>query len=60
MWERGYDFSAVVLDDSSLQHPFALTIAQRVERAAYSALDNYGICAKVVSGTPLFDRVHSK
>ena len=58
--ERGYDFSAVVLDDSSLKHPFTLTIAQRVERAAYSALDNYGICAKFVSGTPLFDCVHSK
>ena len=52
--ERGYDFSAVVLD------PFALTIPQRLERAAYSALDAYGICAKFVSGTPLFDRTHSK
>lgn len=58
--ERGYDFSAVVLDDSSLRHPFALTIPQRLERAAYSALDAYGICAKFVSGTLLFDRTHSK
>lgn len=58
--ERGYDFSAVVLDDSSLQHPFALTIPQRLERAAYSALDAYGICAKFVSGALLFDRTHSK
>lgn len=58
--ERGYDFSAVVLDDSSLRHPFALTIPQRLERAAYSALDAYGICAKFVSGTLLFDHTHSK
>lgn len=48
-FEKGYDFSCVVLDDSSLKHPFELTLLQRLELASYSALDLYGICAKFVS-----------
>lgn len=47
-FESGYDFSCVVLDDSLIKHPFELTIEQRLERASYSALDLYGICAKFI------------
>lgn len=50
-FEPGYDFSAVVLDDRPLLHPFPLTVEQRLERAAYSSLDLYGVTAKFVSGT---------
>lgn len=47
-FEPGYDFSCVVLDDSSLKHPGSLTLEQRLERASYSSLDLYGICAKFI------------
>lgn len=47
-FEPGFDFSCVVLDDSSLKHPFDLTIEQRIERACYSSLDLYGIVAKFI------------
>lgn len=50
----GFDFSAVVLDDSALHCPFRLTAEQRLERAAYSSLDLYGLRAKYVSGEKLF------
>lgn len=49
-FEDGYDFSAVVLDDSALRHPFPLTVEQRLERCAYSGLDQYGLRAKFVGG----------
>lgn len=49
-FEEGYDFSAVVLDDSLIPSPNELTIPQRVERSAYSSLDIFGIVAKYVNG----------
>lgn len=55
-FEAGFQCNAVVLDDSSLRHPFPLTLAQRLERAAYSNLDLYGIEAKFVSGQLLFNQ----
>lgn len=49
-FEAGYEFSAVVLDDSALRHPFPLTAEQRLERCAYSGLDQYGLRAKYAAG----------
>lgn len=54
-FEPGFEFSAVALDDRPLLHPFPLSVEQRLERAAYSSLDLYGITAKFVSGTKVFD-----
>ena len=52
--EEGYAFDAIVLDDSSLSHPQALTAPQRLERAAYLSLDLLGLHAKYVAGRQLF------
>ena len=52
--EDGYEFDAIVLDDSPLSHPQALTALQRLERAAYLSLDLLGLHAKYVAGRQLF------
>ena len=49
-FEEGYEFDAVVLDDSVLPHPQKLTLAQRVERAVYLGLDEKNITAKFAAG----------
>ena len=49
-FDEGYDFDAIVLDDSSLAHPQELTILERLERAVYLGLDTHGIQAKYVLG----------
>lgn len=48
--DPGYDFSAVVLDDSLLLYPEDAPIEKRLERSAYAALDSYGIKAKYING----------
>ena len=48
--EKGYEFDAVVLDDSVIPHPQKLNLAERMERAVYLGLDEKGITAKYVSG----------
>ena len=48
--EQGYEFDAVVLDDSVIPHPQKLNLAERMERAVYLGLDEKGITAKYVSG----------
>lgn len=53
-FEEGYEFDAVVLDDSVLPHPQALTLAERMERAVYLGLDEKNIVAKHVSGRKIF------
>ena len=53
-FEDGYEFDAVVLDDSVLPHPQALSLAERMERAVYLGLDEKGIVAKYVSGRKIF------
>lgn len=53
-FEDGYEFSAVVLDDSLLLYPDELPIEKRAESAAYSALDSYGIVAKYVKGRKIY------
>ena len=49
-FEAGYEFDAVVLDDSSVVHPQELTLAERLERAVYLGLDGECIRAKFVRG----------
>ena len=53
-FEEGYEFDAVVLDDSVLPHPQALTLAERMERAVYLGLDAKKIDAKYVAGRKIF------
>jgi guanine deaminase len=49
-FEEGYEFDAVVLDDSVLVHPQQLTLAERMERAVYLGLDEKGVVEKYVAG----------
>ncbi len=53
-FEEGYEFDAVVLDDSVLPHPQPLNIAERIERAVYLGLDAKQITAKYVAGNKIF------
>ena len=49
----GYEFDALVLDDSALEHPQELTLRARLERCIYLA-DERHIAAKFVAGTRIF------
>ena len=49
-FEEGYEFDAVVMDDSVLPHPQDLSLAERMERAVYLGLDEKNITAKFVAG----------
>ena len=49
-FEEGYEFDAVVMDDSVLPHPQSLNLAERMERAVYLGLDEKRITAKYVAG----------
>jgi guanine deaminase len=49
-FEVGYEFDAVVLDDSVLAHPQSLNLAERMERAVYLGLDEKSITAKYAAG----------
>lgn len=49
-FEDGYEFDAVILDDTSLPHPQELTVLERLERAVYLGLDKQGICGKYAAG----------
>ena len=49
-FERGYEFDAVVMDDSVLLHPQSLRLSERAERAVYLGLDEKNITAKFVAG----------
>ena len=52
-FEPGYEFDAVVLDDSRVPYPGRLSLAERLERAVYLGLDRSGILAKYVRGRPV-------
>lgn len=52
-FEEGYEFDAVIMDDSVLVHPQNLTLAERMERAVYLGLDDKKIIAKYVAGRKL-------
>ena len=49
-FDSGYEFDAVVMDDSVLPHPQSLNLAERMERAVYLGLDEKNITAKFVAG----------
>jgi guanine deaminase len=49
-FEEGYEFDAVVMDDTILAHPQKLNLAERMERAVYLGLDEKNITAKYVAG----------
>ena len=49
-FEEGYEFDAVVMDDSVLPHPQSLNLAERMERAVYLGLDGKNVTAKFVAG----------
>ena len=49
-FECGYEFDAVVMDDSVLVHPQNLNLAERMERAVYLGLDEKNLTAKFVAG----------
>lgn len=40
-FEKGYEFDAVVMDDSSLRHPQKLSVRERLERLIYLAEDRH-------------------
>ncbi|MDR3334076.1 MAG: amidohydrolase family protein [Treponema sp.] len=48
----GYEFDALVMDDTSFAPPFALTIGDRLERAMYLSDDRH-IIAKYVRGSAI-------
>ena len=52
-FEEGYEFDAVIMDDSVLVHPQNLTLAERMERAVYLGLDDKKVIAKYVVGRKL-------
>ncbi len=49
-FETGYEFDALVIDDSSLLHPNPLTLKERLERVIYLS-DERNIVDKYVSGS---------
>lgn len=49
-FEKGYEFDAVVIDDSVLPHPQELGVSQRLERCVYRSADLLGLTAKFVKG----------
>ena len=53
-FESGYEFDAVVIDDSSVPHPQTLSLPERLERAIYLGLDRDGIIAKYARGTKIY------
>lgn len=53
-FEEGYEFDAVVLDDSKYPHPQKMTIQQRMERAVYLSMDITCLQAKYAQGKQIF------
>ena len=54
-FEPGYEFDALVIDDTELAAPFELSIRDRLERVVYLS-DERHIAAKYVRGRELFAR----
>ena len=53
-FEEGYEFDALVLDDSVLKSPLELNLRQRLERSIYLGLDMCGgIKEKYVNGNKI-------
>lgn len=49
-FESGFEFDAVVIDDSVLPYPQDLSVPERLERAVYQSADLLGLKAKFVRG----------
>ena len=49
-FECGYEFDAIIMDDSVLEHPQKLNLVERMERAVYLNLDEKNLIAKYVAG----------
>ena len=54
-FEEGYEFDALVLDDSDERSARRMTVAERLERAFYLGLDRNGIEMKFVQGRKIPD-----
>ncbi len=52
-FENGFEFDAVVIDDSLLPHPQELSVKERLERSVYLNADLSGITAKFVRGNKI-------
>lgn len=52
-FEEGYEFDAVVMDDSSIRHPQPLTVRERLARLIFLSDDRH-IAEKFVNGTVIF------
>ena len=50
---EGYEFDALILDDSKLRHPQPLTARERLERLIYLS-DDSCITGKYISGNKIF------
>ena len=50
-FEKGYEFDAIVIDDSRAPHPQPMGVSERVERAFYLGLDRNCLIAKYAAGT---------
>lgn len=49
-FEKGYEFDALVIDDSVRPHPQEISVSQRLERAVYLGIDLDGIKEKYIRG----------
>lgn len=52
-FKEGYEFDALILDDSKLRHPQPLSLKQRLERFIYLSDDRH-IAGKIVAGERIF------
>ncbi len=52
-FEKGYEFDALVIDDTDLRSPGELTVRKRLERLMYLAEDKH-IAAKYICGRKIF------
>ena len=55
-FEKGYEFDAVVIDDSLLPHPQPLSLQERLERSVYLAGDIKALKAKYCRGALIHER----
>lgn len=53
-FEEGYEFDAVIVDDSDLKHPQKLDLKHRLERLIYLAGDRY-VVGKYIAGEKVLD-----
>lgn len=54
-FEQGYEFDAVVIDDSTIRHPYRPEVSERLERLVYLAEECH-TAAKYIAGKKIFDR----